>query len=208
MSAIEHLQWRYAVKKFNQGRLSEQQVSFLIESVRLAPSAFGLQPYQLLVLATHEAKAKVLPHCFGQDKVVDCSHLLILAHKTCIQQTDIDTYISGLALAQNIPKAQLSQYQQQIETSILSMTQSEQAEMAKLQCFIALGTLLTTAASVQIDTCPMTGFDVEGVDRVLGLKQMGLSASVLCPAGFRDDEDGAANRPKYRMAQEELAVNL
>jgi len=208
MSIIKDLEWRYAVKKFGSGRLTEKQVNLLIESVRLAPSAFGLQPYQLLILESEKARETLLPHCFGQGKVANCSHLFILAHKTNLNKSDIENYVSGLAEVQGTSIAQLSQHQSQIETSIFSMTRQERIAMAKQQSFIALGTLLSAAASEQIDTCPMTGFDADGVDQVLGLEHLGLSATALCPAGYRDANDHAAHRAKYRKPLKQLALFL
>lgn len=208
MSLLQHLHWRYAVKKFDQTKLSEQQVSQLVESIRLAPSAYGLQPYQLIVLESDESKQKVLPYSYGQTKVAECSHLFVLANKKSIEAKDVDQYISGLANIQNKHPSELEAYRQQIANIILPLSAAEQAEMARQQCFIALGTLLSTAALMKIDTCPMTGFDTQGLDDALGLTKLGLSAAVICPVGYRDINDHAAYRPKYRISTQQLALTL
>ena len=60
------LNWRYAVNKFNHNTLSPEQLNHLIESVRLAPSAYGIQPYQLLVISNPETKQACLPYSYGR----------------------------------------------------------------------------------------------------------------------------------------------
>jgi nitroreductase len=51
MNLIETLNWRYATKTFDPTqKLSDDQLFQLTESLRLAPSSFGLQPWKFLVV--------------------------------------------------------------------------------------------------------------------------------------------------------------
>lgn len=208
MSVIDALNWRYAVKKFSVNTLTQQQINGLIESVRLAPSAYGIQPYQLVLVSDPDVKKACLPYSYGQDKVANCSHLLILAHKKQITKDDISSYITSVSQNQNKSINVLSDYQKQIEADLLSRTVEQQSNWAQQQCYIALGTLLTHAAVSKIDACPMTGFDVKGINKVLGLNDIELSAAVLCPVGMRAHNDHAANRPKTRLSFHDLVVSL
>lgn len=54
--------------------------------------------------------------------------------------------------------------------------------------FSALGVLLTCAALMGIDSCPMEGFEAEGYDRVLGLAEQGLTTSMISAIGRRDHD--------------------
>ncbi|MBU2972569.1 NAD(P)H-dependent oxidoreductase [Pseudoalteromonas sp. C2R02] len=208
MSVIDALNWRYAVKKFSGNTLKKQQINGLIESVRLAPSAYGIQPYQLIVVSDPDVKKACLPHSYGQDKVSNCSQLLVLAHKKHITKDDISSYIESVSKEQNKPVNTLSDYQKQIEADLLTLAPEQQSNWAQQQCYIALGTLLTHAAVSKIDACPMTGFDVDGINNALGLNDIGLSAAVLCPVGIRSKHDHAANRPKTRLSYHDLVVSL
>lgn len=208
MSLINALNWRYAVNKFSEQTLNPNQISGLVESVRLAPASYGIQPYQLIVVATDENKHACLPHSFGQNKVENCSHLLVLAHKTELTQRDVKHFINRLAETQNKPVNDFTQYQQQIESDLLARSPQQQINWAKEQLYIALGTLLTYAADNQIDACPMTGFEIKGINQVLGLSGRGLSAAVLCPVGIRSVDDHTTLRPKYRISKEELVIKL
>ncbi|SFC41927.1 nitroreductase family protein [Pseudoalteromonas denitrificans] len=206
MSLIDALNWRYAVKKFNQQTLNKTQIKGLIESVRLAPSAYGIQPYQLIIVENPEFKTACLPHSYGQDKVAKCSHLLVLAHKTQFTQRDIAIFIAQLAVNQGKSINELTAYQKQIEADLLQRSSEEKNIWVQQQCYIALGTLLTYAAANHIDACPMTGFDITGINQALGLIDRGLSAVVLCPVGIRAEDDHSAFRPKHRLSHKDLVV--
>lgn len=208
MSLINALNWRYAVKQFNQQRLNDEQIEELLESVRLAPSAYGLQPYQLIVVTKEQLKQACIEHSYGQDKVANCSHLLVLAYKKAFNQQDISKFIHQLALSQGKAPEALASYQSQIENDLLTRTPEQLKSWSQQQCYIALGTLLASAAASRIDACPMTGFENQGIDEVLGLTAKGLSAAIICPVGYRSVDDHAANRPKHRLSKTELVINL
>ncbi|MEP1444578.1 MAG: nitroreductase family protein [Paraglaciecola sp.] len=208
MPLNDALNWRYAVNKFDHNTLSPEQINHLIESVRLAPSAYGIQPYKLLVISNPKTKRACLPYSYGQDKVAKCSHLLVLAHKTKVTQQDIAGFIEQLAKTQNKTTHLLSNYQIQIQADLLSRSSAEQNNWAQQQTYIALGILLASAAASFVDACPMTGFEVDGINKVLELNQKDLSAAVLCPVGIRAENDFAAHRTKHRISQDQLVVNL
>ena len=208
MNFNDALNWRYAVRQFAETKLTEQQLQPLIDSVRLSASSYGMQPYRLLIIESEAVKRDLLPFSYGQNKVVDCSHLLVLVHRTEVNQAEIDDYISDLANSQGIPAENLAGYHNVISGDLLSRSKEQQAQWAREQAHIALGKLLSAAAINQIDSCPMTGFDIEGVNSVLGLNEQGLSAAIFCPVGIRSEHDSAAARPKFRKQYTDVVTTL
>ena len=208
MGFINALNWRYATNQFSNKKLNNSQINGLIESVRLSASAYGLQPYKLFVIKTEKTKHSLLPFSHGQNKVIDNSHLLVFAHKTQLTQDDISSFISGLACSQNKDTLTLIDYEQIIRNDLLAKTNNGQNAWAAQQCYIALGKLLSYAAVNKIDACPMTGFNSQEVNKVLGLNEQGLNAEILCPVGFRSSLDKSAHRLKYRMPTRELVTVL
>ena len=67
---------------------------------------------------------------------------------------------------------------------------------------------MTAAAVLGIDTCPMEGFEPARYDEILGLPELGYRAVVLCPAGYRAEDDRHAKLPKVRFPTEEVVVHL
>lgn len=70
------------------------------------------------------------------------------------------------------------------------------------QVYIALGTLLLGAAALEIDACPMEGFDAPLLDAELGLTARGLTSVVLVALGYRGADDFNARLPKSRLPEE------
>jgi nitroreductase len=72
------------------------------------------------------------------------------------------------------------------------------------QTYIALGQLLLSCALLKIDATPMEGFDREALDKLLDLSKDGLSASLLCPIGYRHADDPYIALKKVRKTKESL----
>lgn len=70
------------------------------------------------------------------------------------------------------------------------------------QVYIALGQLMTAAAMVGVDSCPMEGIVAEGYDKLLGLDGSGYRTVVACALGYRHPDDAYAVAKKVRFATE------
>ena len=80
MTLIEHLQWRYATKKFDSTRVVvADKIDRILEAVRLSASSSGLQPYELFVITNKDLREQIKPIAMNQTQVTDCSHLIVFA---------------------------------------------------------------------------------------------------------------------------------
>ncbi|MCY1378909.1 hypothetical protein D9M69_665800 [compost metagenome] len=79
---------------------------------------------------------------------------------------------------------------------------------AKKQAYLALSTLINTAAFLKVDATPMEGFSPEQFDEILGLEALGLSTAVIAAIGYRHEEDATQHFKKVRKSNEELFINL
>jgi nitroreductase/dihydropteridine reductase len=61
--------------------------------------------------------------------------------------------------------------------------------------------MLAACAELQIDSCPMEGFDPVAVTEILSLPS-NLSVAVMIPIGYRATDENP--RPKVRFSEEEL----
>ena len=206
---VAHLKWRYAVKKFDSTRkISPTDWHALEQSLILSPSSFGLQPWKFFVVNTPEIRQKLIEFSWGQAQVVDASHLIVLALKTEMDDAYIDEYVAHTAGLRQIPVEKLEGFAKTIKGFVNRMSPDEIKAWAKLQVYIALGQLMTSAAHLGIDACPMEGFIPEKYDEVLGLTAKGYSAAVLCPVGYRDRSDPYSTYPKVRFSQEQMVEVL
>ena len=206
MNILEALNWRYAVKSFSDAKISAKQLRQLLNATRLTASSYGLQPYVLIVVESDTIRQQLIPFSYGQDKIAQCSHLIVLAVHTQIGDITVDSYIDKVAQLTDVPHSTLSGMSEHMKLALSSKSTAQQQEWAHQQAYLALGNLLTCAALMKIDTCPMTGIDSSGYDEVLGLKAKGLTTSVICPIGKRDPDDIQAVTPKVRFDYEQLVM--
>ncbi|MCK7596525.1 nitroreductase family protein [Microbulbifer sp. CAU 1566] len=205
LPVLSALQWRYAVRRFSDERLPAKDIEALIEATRLSASAYGLQPYRLIQVDSRAVRERLLPHAMGQDKVLHCSHLLVLAAETAVGDHTVERYMSLMESTRPLSAEARSGMTRHMKSVIDGMTPVERAGWAREQVFLALGTLLAAAASMQIDSCPMTGFEAQGFDQVLGLSTQGLTATALCALGRRHPEDDHASLAKVRLPANDFA---
>lgn len=75
---IDHLNWRYATKKYDASQtISAQNLQTLKEAVRLAPTSYGLQPFKVIVVENPEVRKQLKEKAWGQSQITDASHLFI-----------------------------------------------------------------------------------------------------------------------------------
>ena len=72
------------------------------------------------------------------------------------------------------------------------------------QVYIALGNLMTCAALLGVDTCPIEGFSPAEYDRILHLEDTPFQSTVVCACGYRSAEDRYATLAKVRYGREDL----
>ena len=207
---LQQLQWRYAVKKFDPSqKISDDVWQVLEKSLVLSPSSFGLQPWKFFVIDNADLRQQLLEHSWNQAQVVDASHLVVLAIKKEMNDADVDRYIQSMATIRNIPLEGLDGLNKMIKGFIANPNKPFNVdEWATRQVYIAIGQFMTTAAMLGIDTCPMEGFNPAKYDEVLGLTALGYAATLLCPAGYRADDDKYAVLPKVRYPQSEIVQHI
>lgn len=205
-AVLEQLKWRYATKKFDANKKIPNDVWKVIEqSLVLAPSSFGLQPWKFFVVNNPEIRALLLPHTWGQAQVVDASHLVVFAIKKDIDAAYVDRYVARMAEVQQVPVENLAKFAGVVKGFMEKPPYPlDLNDWSTRQVYIALGQFMTTAAILGIDTSPMEGFVPSKYDEILGLPEQGYAAVVLCPAGYRSAEDKSAERPKIRFETQDV----
>jgi len=207
---VDALQWRYATKVFDPARRIPAATWTALEtSLQLSASSFGLQPYRFLVVQNPDLRQRLLPHAWNQRQIVDASHLVVFAARTGITETEIEGYLARVAAVRGVPGDSLDGFRAMLKGTLLNDAFHPIApHWAARQTYIALGNLLTSAALLGIDACPMEGFVPAEFDTILGLPDQGLTAVVACALGYRADDDKYASLAKVRAPRAELVKSL
>jgi nitroreductase len=200
---IEDLNWRYATKKFDSiKKISDEDLKTIKESLRLVPSSYGLQPLKFLFIENPSLRQQLREKSFNQSQITDASHLLVICSLTKISEEYIDKHIQNMAQIRSVSTESISGFGKYVKNQILHLKDEYVSEWNAKQAYIALGQLLHTCASLCIDATPMEGFEKEAYNEILELEKDGLQVVLVCPMGYRSQEDNSQFLKKVRRSNE------
>lgn len=206
---VAALRWRYATKQFDATRkIPEATWDAIEDSLVLTPSSFGLQPWRFLVIENPAVRAKLLEESWNQPQVTDASHFVVLTARTDLAAADIDAWVSRLAEVQKKDPEAVAPLKGMIIGFAERMSHEDRQAWNFRQSYIALGQLMTTAAVLGIDACPMEGISTSAYDRILGLEGSGYATAVACALGYRSENDKYAATPKARFERERVIRHI
>lgn len=204
---LDSLQWRYATKSFDLDKtIPSDTWDAIEESLVLTPSSFGLQPWKFIVVTDQKTKDALLPHSWNQPQVTQCSHLVVLCAKENVTDQDIDHFLDSITDTRQVPKESLDDYAGMMRGFLSRMDDAASLTWAKNQVYIALGQLMTSAAALKIDACPMEGISPSDYDAILGLEGSGYKTTVACPMGYRSADDKYATTAKVRFPRKDIVI--
>lgn len=197
-NVVKALEWRYAVQSFNPlKRVSESDLKVILESGRLAPSSYGLEPWKFIVVENSEVRRRIRAASYDQSKVTEASHLIVVARRTDVRENIVHERIARTAEIQQQDPKSLAGFKEMLDGVIASRDDAALDAWVSRQVYIALGMMMEAASLLGIDNAAMEGFDPRGVDAALGLAEKNLTATVMLSIGYRGI-DPAATRQKVR----------
>ena len=203
---IENLNWRYACKKFDTSKkLTEDQLNDLLEALRLTASSYGIQPWKFVVVKNAQMREALVSAAFKQRQVADASDLIVLCRPADIDASIIDSYIDDICKTRDQKREDLDGFRNMM-LRVVEKDEEVKISWAKNQIYIALGTLMTACAAMKIDSCPMEGFSPKQFDDILGLEALGLKSVLVCPVGFRAEDDKYIDVKKVRFSKDEVVT--
>jgi nitroreductase len=200
---VANLQWRYATKSFTSRQIPAADWDALQEALRLTPTSFGLQPYKFLVIEDPTLRAQLRGHSWNQAQVTDASRFVVFLASNSFSAADVDHLIQATATARGTTTESLVGYRDMMVKSLIeSIDDQARYVWAIKQTYIALGNLMTAAAAMGIDACPIEGIDAGKYDEIL--KVEGYKTQMVLALGYRSQDDKYASLPKVRYCREEL----
>ncbi|PHB27629.1 NAD(P)H-dependent oxidoreductase [Bacillus pseudomycoides] len=197
---LKAYQFRHACKEFDVNKkVSDKDFHFILETGRLSPSSFGFEPWKFVVIQNQDIRNKLLPVAWGvQKQLPTASHFVVILARKKEDMIYDSSYISNFMkniqqLPEEVVTMKLGFYKAFQETDF-QLFESDRAmfDWASKQTYIALGNMMTAAAQIGIDSCPIEGFHQEKVEAIL--KEEGIvsgdtfGVSVLVAFGYRAEE--------------------
>ena len=209
--ALDIFRRRVSTRYYDPARkISAEDFAAILDFGRLSPSSVGSEPWKFLVIQNQELREKIKPVAWGmQSSITEASHLVILLAK---KHARYDTpFFSELMDRRGFTPEQraaaLERYRS-FQTHDIAIADNERAlfDWASKQSYIALANMLTGAAMLGIDSCPIEGMNYAAVEHILA--QAGLldpaeyGVSVAATFGYRARDI----RPKPRRDAAETVI--
>ncbi|ANC78310.1 NAD(P)H-dependent oxidoreductase [Fictibacillus phosphorivorans] len=209
---LEAFQFRHATKEFDpEKKISDDDFAFILETGRLSPSSFGFEPWRFVVIQNPELREKLKPVSWGaQKQLPTASHYVVMLARTAEDMVYDSEYIEHMMTeVKKLPKEAyeaISGFYKTFLESDFKLLGNDRAmfDWAAKQVYIALGNMMTAAAHIGIDSCPIEGFDQEKVQAILekeGVLEGGnFEVAVMVGFGYRVNEP----RPKVRQNMDDV----
>ena len=184
---MDAMNFRHACKVFDATRkIPDEFVEFILEVGRKSPSSFGMEAWKFLVITNEDLKAKLRLSCWDQPQITTCSHLVVIL-----------AGIEGVKVASGIPEKRFARrempqenldFYMKLYAEHLQDTLSSDAriyEWTARQTYIAAANMMSAAAYVGIDSCPIEGFTKEEIETILELDTAKHQVAMILPFGYR-----------------------
>ncbi len=209
MNTVESLQWRYAVKKFDDTQyISEDKINTIKEAFNLTATSYGLQPVTMVVVKNKDIQKQLVEHSWNQQQVAQASHLLVLCVPIEHTAKHVEQYFNLIKEVRNTPDEILNPFKEFLMSNFETKTQEDLYTWNKNQAYIALGNLLTVCALEKVDSCPMEGFIPEKYDEILNLTEKNLRSVLVLPIGVRAEDDFMKDLKKVRKNVNETVLHI
>ena len=193
------MDFRHACKIFDETKkISDEEINYILEVGRKSPSSFGMEAWKFLVITNEELKAKLRPACWNQVQITSCSHLVVIL--AGIEGVKPETEIPKKRFERrDMPQEKLDFYLDLYAGHLEETLSSDENiySWTARQTYIASGNMMTAAAFVGIDSCPIEGFSKDEVEDILGLDKTKYRLAILLPFGYRLNEQSSQEREPF-----------
>ncbi|MFA6796969.1 MAG: NAD(P)H-dependent oxidoreductase [Bacilli bacterium] len=171
IAAFNH---REATKEFRiDKKISDEDFNFILETGRLSPSSFGWEPWQFLVVQNMDLRMKLKEVSWGaQKQLPSASHFVIILGRRADQLKTESKYLHHISeeinhLTPEIEKMKANAFDSFMKNDFKMDTDKKIFDWVGKQTYLAFANMMTSAALIGIDSCPMEGFNMAAVEEIL-----------------------------------------
>ncbi|MBB6134419.1 nitroreductase/dihydropteridine reductase [Massilia aurea] len=211
MDILSAAKKRHTAKAYDSARrIPEEVMQQVYDLLRNSASSVNSQPWHFIVANTPEGRARIAKatqggYVYNAAKVNDASHVIVLCARVDMDEAHMDALLEQEERDGRFRDAQARAGQDATRRGYVNQHRygtKDVAQWLEKQVYLALGTALVGAATLEIDATPMEGFDQKILDAEFGLNEKGLTSLVLVSFGYSSPADFNAGLPKSRLTQE------
>lgn len=211
MDILSAAKKRHTAKAYDaQRRIPEDVMQQVYDLLRNSPSSVNSQPWHFIVANTPEGRARIAKatqggYAYNAAKVNDASHVIVLCSRIDMDEAHLAAVLEQEDRDGRLRDAAARAGQDATRRSYVNLHRfgaKDVAQWLEKQVYLALGTALLGAATLEINATPMEGFDQQILDAEFGLNEKGLASLVLVSFGYSSAGDFNAALPKSRLEQE------
>jgi nitroreductase len=202
---LDAFHFRHACKEFDPARkISPADFDFILETGRLSPSSFGYEPWRFLVIQNMALRERLLPVTWGAQKTLPTAshYLAVLVRKNDLRYDSpyLLEFMRRVKGMNDEAIAKRTNILRKFQESDFRLLESERAlfDWGCKQAYIALGNMMTAAAMIGIDSCPIEGFERDPAERILTeagvLDQGKFGLAVMVAFGYRVNPQSTKSR--------------
>jgi nitroreductase len=179
------MQFRHACKRFRDKKIPETQFGQILEFGRMSPSSFGMEPWRFLVIDDAGLRETLRSYCWDQPQITECSHLLVITADNESVKPGTE-YVKRMFARRGLSDEAYERYLEVYKTHMTPQFHNREAVEAwtHKQCYLAAANMMTGAAALGIDSCPIEGFEKENVESALALEPA-YSVALIVAFGYR-----------------------
>ena len=190
--------FRNACKRFDESRkVAKEDLDYILEAGRLSPSSFGVEHWRFIVVESPDLKKQLQVACHNQPQLANCSHAIAVSALLEDHLAPGSDYVKQMFERWDMPEEGLRGTLWFYETMV---SQYDIRWWSIAQCHIAAANMMTAAAVIGIDSCPIAGFDDAQVRQLLDLDKKKQEIALIVALGYRVEDP----RPKSRLPMTEL----
>ena len=163
MDVFEAVSTRRAIKKFDPNhKMNSDDVKKLMEHVILSPTSYNQQNWRFVYVTDQDVKEKISESARGQAQPRDGSLVVILCGDMTAWKTE------PLRYWKNHPTEKQELVKASLERKYSTDEQAQRDEAIR-SCGMAAQTIMLAARHMELDSCPMVGFEYDELAKVINL---------------------------------------
>lgn len=199
---IEAMNFRHACKVFDRNKkILPCDFEVILESARLTPSSFGLQPTRLMVIKDIALREKMKPICWNQEQITSASELVVFTSKVADLRAPSHYINEEISRRISTPEA-IQAYQNRFRGFLIAndLLGENLIHWTSKQAYLMASSMMNAAAFIGIDSCPIEGFDQKLLEELFEIDSFAQRIVLIVAFGYRVHSQGQ----RYRLSLEEL----